>query len=495
MEALAKVEELDLFKEEVAKIRTLSESIVVESIDDTIPMEMAKTLLKQTNMALKKIEAKRKELKEDSLRTGQKIDEIARGMRGDLEKIATNLQEKVNYEKIWKEEKLVKLFEVRNLQVRANNIGTEFTLGKEFTKDHGFMQLSDEEFSEFIEDSVNKKLAETRRQEALANRMLVAGELHDFMTVDFTQCSDEEFTNDLKAAHERKIGQDKKKKESERAQKMLMYSDALPEDKSFINSLSDEDFDSSMQKAMNIISMFNSFKEGVRVMFGPETREYPTEYFHKAYDFHREFGDGKGLLRNISIQRKLREKVEQRRREVTEITTSFDFYELYLEKMPTNDEEYPKWVKDLRERVEKQQSRIWIVTDIAEHSQYTETKLWKLTDQAFEDLVEKEKSYANTVRTEKRIKQIDELKETVRIETSIESLRTMTDEEWDLVIKEKLAEKRELEAAGEYGKAVDYSKRLREVEIPEFTHPSLVANIKKLIEKIEVYVYEKTKEV
>lgn len=493
MEALVKIEELDLFKEEVEKIRKLSDGIVVQSIDDTIPMELAKTLLKQTKSALSKIEAKRKELKEDSLRTGQKIDDVARKMREDLTGIAADLQKKVDYEKIWREEKLAKLFDVRRLQIQVNNIGVEFTLGKEFTKDHGFMQLSDQEFDEFIEDSVNKKISETRRQEALANRMLVAGELQDYMTVDFAQCSDEEFSNDLKAAHERKLQADKEKKFAQRAQKILMYSDALPEDKSFLSDLSEENFVAEINKAISIIAVVNNFKEGVRAMFGPEAGGYPSEYFRKPYDFYQEFGDGKGLLEDMSIQIKMAKMAKDRLKKVAEITTNFDFYEVSIDKIPTDDKKYAQWVKDLQERVGKQQNRAWTITSIVEHSQYAETKLWKLTEDSFNAIVEKEKSHANTLRTEKRIKQVNDLKEVVRIETSIENLRTMTDEQWDSFIQERVAEKKNLENAGQYEKAVDYFNRLREVEIPEFTHPGLVANIKKLIEKIENYTYEKTK--
>ncbi len=493
MEALVKIEELDLFKEEVAKIRKLSEGIVVSSIDDTVPMELAKTLLKQTKMALGKIEAKRKELKEDSLRTGQRIDEVARKMREDLGAIAADLQKKIDYEKLFHQQQLDKLFVARKGMIEVQQIGIEYTLGKEFTKDHGFMQLSDQEFQEFIEDSVNKKTAEARRRDAITHRILVAGELHDYMTVDFTHCTDEEFSNDLKAAHERKLQADKEKKLSERAQKILMYSDALPEDKSFINSLSDEDFIGEMNKAMSIIAMFNHFKEGVRVIAGGDTEIYPDEYYYRAYDFHSVNGDGKKLLEELSELIKLREKVKQRRKEVNGITTNFDFYELWLEKMPTDDERYSQWVKDLRGRVGRQQNRTWAIASICDASQYALMKLWKLTDQDFEAIVEKEKSHANTIRTEKRIKQVNDLKEVVCIETSIENLRTMTDEQWDFFIQERVIEKQNMDGAGQYEKAVDYFKRLREVDIPEFTHPGLVANIKKLIGKIETYVYEKTK--
>lgn len=494
MEALVKIEELDLFKEEVAKIRKLSEGIVVSSIDDTVPMELAKTLLKQTKMALGKIEAKRKELKEDSLRTGQRIDEVARKMREDLGAIAADLQKKIDYEKLFHQQQLDKLFVARKGMIEMQQIGVEYTLGKEFTKDHGFMQLSDQEFQEFIEDSVNKKTAEARRRDAITHRILVAGELHDYMTVDIAQCTDEEFSNDLKAAHERKLQADKEKKASERARKILMYSDGLPDDKSFINDLSEEDFVIEIHKAMSIIAVFNNFREGVRVVFGNDSGVYPVEYFRKAYDFHKEFGDGKDLIKNFQLQLILKEKIKNRIEQAKAITGDFGFYEMPLQSMPESDEEFTKWITGLQRRVGSQANRRYELSKICGNDKsILNSRLWKMSPIEFDKELEEEKQIVNTLRTEKRIKQVNDLKEVVCIETSIENLRTMTDEQWDFFIQERVIEKQNMDGAGQYEKAVDYFKRLREVDIPEFTHPGLVANIKKLIGKIETYVYEKTK--
>ena len=142
-----------LLEQEVETWNKRNETLIIKSIDDKASIELAKTAYKHIKALRLGIEAKRKELKEDSLREGKAIDLIAKSLASLVAPLEESLAEKAKFVQLYEAEQKKKLIYQRIED--ANKLG--FAVSPSLIEN-----MSDDMFSTYLEGLVSQ---ENKRKE------------------------------------------------------------------------------------------------------------------------------------------------------------------------------------------------------------------------------------------------------------------------------------------------------------------------------------------
>jgi len=146
--------EFSVFFEQAEEWKQKAEGLVVNDISQKEEMKQAK----EARLALKRIrtsaENKRKELKEESLRTGKAIDVMANIIKFLIVPIEEDLKAKEDFEKIYNEKLAAELLEKRSSELEKYDVETSF---------YKLGEMPEESYDQLLE---NSKLAFNARIEA-----------------------------------------------------------------------------------------------------------------------------------------------------------------------------------------------------------------------------------------------------------------------------------------------------------------------------------------
>jgi len=146
--------EFSVFFEQAEEWKQKAEGLVVNDISQKEEMKQAK----EARLALKRIrtsaENKRKELKEESLRTGKAIDGMANIIKFLIVPIEEDLKAKEDFEKIYNEKLAAELLEKRSSELEKYDVETSF---------YKLGEMPEESYDQLLE---NSKLAFNARIEA-----------------------------------------------------------------------------------------------------------------------------------------------------------------------------------------------------------------------------------------------------------------------------------------------------------------------------------------